>query len=137
VVYEVKGPQGVRQVDAITTAELKTTLTPLLDLDPYSVQAAAHLAHVERATVQGNGWSVRRLGVLSFVPDTANQKPEQKRRKEAGGSEEGSQGAEGKEVQTPPQVDVSRADFDTVLDRLTPATVEDQAQQPEETIWTP
>lgn len=70
VVYEVKGPQGTKQVDAASTAELKTALTALLELEPYSVQAAAHIAHVERATVTGQGWSVRRLGVLAFVPDS-------------------------------------------------------------------
>jgi len=70
IVYEVKTTQGVRQVDATTTAELVTALTPLLNLaDPYSVKAAAHLVHMERAAVQGSGWSVRRLGVLTFQPD--------------------------------------------------------------------
>ena len=69
VVYEVKGLQGVKQVDASSTAELKAALVPLLGLEPYSMQAAAHIAHVERATVQGNGWSIKRLGVLAFVPD--------------------------------------------------------------------
>lgn len=71
VVYEVKGSHGVKQVDATSTSELKTVLAPLLGLDPYSTQAVAHIAHVERATVQGNGWSIRRLGVLAFVPDSA------------------------------------------------------------------
>lgn len=73
VVYEVRTGNTPRQVEATTTAELKKALIALLSLDPYSVQAAAHLAHVERATVTGKGWSVRRLGVLSFVPDTEPQ----------------------------------------------------------------
>uniref|UniRef100_UPI0021BF3218 hypothetical protein n=1 Tax=Deinococcus sp. Marseille-Q6407 TaxID=2969223 RepID=UPI0021BF3218 len=72
-VYEVRGPQGLFQVDAASTKELKDALAPLLGLEPYSVQAAAHLAQVERATVQGNGWSVRRLGTLTFVPDGETQ----------------------------------------------------------------
>ena len=70
VVYEVKGPQGTKQVDAVTTAELKAALMPLLGLEPYSVQATAHLVHSERVSVTGKGWSVKRLGVLAFVPDT-------------------------------------------------------------------
>lgn len=81
VVYEVKGPKGTQQVEASTTAELKVALTPLLDIEPYSLQATAHIIHAERGAVQGQGWSVRRLGVLSFVPDqhsvtgSAPQKP--------------------------------------------------------------
>lgn len=73
VVYEVRGPNGSRQVEATSTADLKKALLPLLGLDSYSTQAAAHLAHVERATVNGKGWSVRRLGVLAFVADTDDQ----------------------------------------------------------------
>lgn len=81
VVYEVRGPQRVNQVDATSTSELKNVLTPLLGLNPYSTQAVAHLAHVERATVQGDGWSIRRLGVLAFVPDSeAETKPAQRSR---------------------------------------------------------
>lgn len=73
IVYEVTTPKGSYQVEASATKELKTAITSLLPLEPYSVQAAAHLAHVERATVQGQGWSIRRVGVLSFVPDTDQQ----------------------------------------------------------------
>ena len=74
VVYEVRIGNTPRQVEATTTAELKKALTPLLNLDPYSTQAAAHLAHVERATVTGKGWSVKRVGVLSFVADEEPKK---------------------------------------------------------------
>ncbi|AXH01196.1 hypothetical protein DVJ83_18875 (plasmid) [Deinococcus wulumuqiensis] len=74
VVYEVRIGNTPRQVEATTTAELKKALLPLLNLDPYSVQAAAHLAHVERATVTGKGWSVKRVGVLSFVADEEPKK---------------------------------------------------------------
>lgn len=70
VVYEVRGPRGSREVVASSVVELKKALSTLLDMDPYSLQAVAHIAHVERATVQGNGWSIKRLGVLSFVPDS-------------------------------------------------------------------
>lgn len=78
VVYEIKGPNiGTQRVDAATTAELKKLLAPL-GLDPYSTQAAAHLAHVERAAVQGKAWSIKRLGVLAFVADT-DDKPAQRR----------------------------------------------------------
>lgn len=80
VVYEVRGPNiGTRQVDAATTAELRKALTPL-GLDPYTMQAAAHLAHNERATVQGKGWSIKRLGVLSFVPDSEGKPATAQRR---------------------------------------------------------
>lgn len=39
-------------------------LAEVLDLPPYTVQAIAHLAHTERATITLKGWTVRRLGVL-------------------------------------------------------------------------
>ena len=74
VVYEVKGPNGTRQMEAGSTKELKDQLARALGLDPYSTQAAAHLAHVERATVTGKGWSVKRVGVLSFVADEEPKK---------------------------------------------------------------
>lgn len=74
VVYEVRTGNTPRQVEATSTAELKKALAPLLNLDPYSTQAAAHLAHVERATVTGRGWSVKRVGVLSFVADEEPKK---------------------------------------------------------------
>lgn len=86
IVYEVTTPKGSYQVEASATKELKTAITSLLPLplEPYSVQAAAHLAHVERATVQGQGWSIKRVGVLSFVPDTDQQPaPKQPTKKEA------------------------------------------------------
>ena len=69
IVYEVTTPKGSYQVEASATKELKTAITSLLPLplEPYSVQAAAHLAHVERATVQGQGWSIRRVGVLRYL----------------------------------------------------------------------
>lgn len=69
VVYEVKGPSGTRQIDATTTAELRLALTPLLPLDGYNLQAAAHLVSTARVTMQGVGWGVKRLGLLAFQPD--------------------------------------------------------------------
>lgn len=90
VVYEVRTGNTPRQVEATSTAELKKALAPLLNLDPYSTQAAAHLAHTERATVTGQGWSIKRLGVLAFVPDsettaTPRKGPQEaKQRQEAG-----------------------------------------------------
>lgn len=85
IVYEVTTPKGSYQVEASATKELKTAITSLLPLplEPYSVQAAAHLAHVERATVQGQGWSIKRVGVLSFVPDTDQQPAPKPTKKEA------------------------------------------------------
>ena len=71
IVYNVRhhGDQQTR-VEAGDVKSLKAALLPLLGLDPYSVQAIAHLAHRERAQVEGSGWSVTRAGVLRFVPDS-------------------------------------------------------------------
>lgn len=80
VVYEVRSSAGVKQVNAASTAELKVALSPLLQLDPYAVQATAHLVHAERVAVQGQGWSVRRVGVLSFQPDAPEETPKRTRK---------------------------------------------------------
>lgn len=69
IVYEVQYSNGSRQVEATTVSELKAALAPLLGLDPYSLQATAHLVHVERATVNGQGWGIRRLGSMVFQAD--------------------------------------------------------------------
>ncbi|AXH00552.1 hypothetical protein DVJ83_15345 (plasmid) [Deinococcus wulumuqiensis] len=120
VVYEVRGPQRVNQVDATSTSELKNVLTPLLGLNPYSTQAVAHLAHVERATVQGDGWSIRRLGVLAFVPDSeAETKPAQRSRspqKNAGRQVEDDQVQEPADEQL--QTDAPQQNLQTVQDTL-------------------
>lgn len=121
VVYEVKGSKGTQQIDAATTAELKKSLAAHLDLEPYSLQAAAHLAHVERATVQGNGWSVKRLGVLAFVPDAPTTKAEQKReqRENDGSSALVSQEEQGGEITQPAPQPTQNTDVDTAFQRLT------------------
>ena len=81
IVYEVVTPQqGTRQVEARDTKELKAALTSILPLDPYSVQAAAHLAQTERATIQGSGWSIKRLGKFAFVPDETPASAPKKRK---------------------------------------------------------
>lgn len=120
VVYEVRGPQRVNQVDATSTSELKNVLTPLLGLNPYSTQAVAHLAHVERATVQGDGWSIRRLGVLAFVPDSeVETKPAQRSRspqKNAGRQVEDDQVQEPADEQL--QTDAPQQNLQTVQDTL-------------------
>lgn len=85
VVYAVENGGKSTTVEASSTKELKAQLSRVLpNLEPYSVQAAAHLAHVERAQVEGSGWSVRRRGVLTFVPDaniedTPPKAPKQKK----------------------------------------------------------
>ena len=78
VVYEVKTERGTTQVEASSVAELKKALLPLLGLDNYGTQAAAHLAHTEKATVQTKTWSVRRVGVLAFVADIEEPAPKRK-----------------------------------------------------------
>ena len=60
----MKGPKKSVQLQATNVAELKTALAEVLDLPPYTVQAIAHLAHIERATITLKGWTVKRLGVL-------------------------------------------------------------------------
>lgn len=132
VVYEVKGQHGIRQVDAATTAELKKFLAQTLDLEPYSLQAAAHLAHTERATVSGQGWSVKRLGVLAFVPDAPPAVPARKQQPENDNSPVMAPATE-----MAPQAEVMSVEVDSVLDRLTSSPNEQQTQQPEETTWTP
>lgn len=123
VVYEVKGHQGVKQVVATSTSELKAALNPLVQLGEskeYSLQAIAHVAHVERATVQGDGWSIRRLGVLAFVPDSeAETKPAQRSRspyKNAGRQVEDDQVQEPAEEQL--QTDAPQQNLQTVQDTL-------------------
>lgn len=135
VVYEVKGQHGIRQVDAATTAELKKFLAQTLDLEPYSLQAAAHLAHTERATVSGQGWSVKRLGVLAFVPDAPPAAPARKQQPENDSSPVMEPAAPATEMA--PQAEVMSVEVDSVLDRLTSSPNEQQTQQPEETTWTP
>lgn len=69
IVYEINTPTGVTHIDVATTIDLKTRLSELLPLEAYSLQAVAHLVHHERAMVQGQNWGVKRVGVLTFMPD--------------------------------------------------------------------
>lgn len=122
VVYEVKGPKGTHQIDAATTAELKKALGQTLELEPYSLQAAAHLAHTERATVTGQGWSVKRLGVLAFVPDAPAAAPQRKQPTE-------DRSPVVQEALPAPEHSQANVDLDKVFDQIT--TPAEQVQQAE------
>lgn len=75
IVFEiVNSVRGAVQVEAGQIHELTGHLQRLVpELDSYAARGAAHLAFVERASIQGPSWGVRRLGVLQFQADEVVQ----------------------------------------------------------------
>lgn len=81
IVFEIgSSVQGAVQVEAGQIHELTGHLQRLVpDLDSYAARGAAHLAFVERASIQGSSWGVRRLGVLQFQADAPEVRPVRRR----------------------------------------------------------
>ena len=69
IAYEVKGPQGTRQVQASSTAELKAALLPLLPLRVDSAHGLAALLFNENVSVTHKRWGVKRLGIVTIVAE--------------------------------------------------------------------
>lgn len=92
-VFELRPQQGkAQQVEASTPAELAAHLARVLGTDPQDSRAAAHMLHVCRAALVAPKWSARRVGVLVFQPDQAQDGPQgqqQRNAEEAGGKPAG------------------------------------------------
>lgn len=81
IVFEIGTSfRGAVRVEASQVQELSGHLQRLVpDLDSYAARGAAHLAFVERASIQGPSWGVRRLGVLQFQADAQEVRPVRRR----------------------------------------------------------
>lgn len=70
-VYTLEIGNEVITVEARSLDDLRRQLTSLLSIDTHSIQAVAHLAYGEKATVIAPAWTIRHLGSLQFVANPA------------------------------------------------------------------
>ncbi|MDP9765568.1 hypothetical protein [Deinococcus enclensis] len=93
-IYAITSSQGTTEVEVATAAELREAMTPLLPgVDSVAVQAAAHLAVTERATITAPTWSAEMTALVTVQPVAAVQP----------GRRQTSQKKEGKPQATPPK----------------------------------